>query len=473
VNGSDPPDGGGPGALVVATDPQIAYWSVGTTERLVLAYRDESGAFTPDAKSQTLTPKSPRTESAISFSADRGRTWIRSGPVMAQPDACAGSTSQCAFGLAGAPAIAPRETTLNVLLASLAFTKDGLDTPDALAVAYSQDLVSWSPPLITAYKAGRTPEAPTLARARDRSVLAFTDHERGRLWLASSMSDPPQFLAPELIPLSDDDAHKAMPIVHLTNAEQGHVAFMIPHGEDGTTFDLRVLHIWRTVSVLNVATPWQSSTIFKLDGVSIEPAFPGALDRAWRDDHPMAFAVGNNGQHFWLAFRQRSTSTGQSAVALIECDASYAPECVVDSFGQNSGGWTLHEFASAGGGAQMMPVLAADKDSDSAALAWLEQTSGAAITVRGTTTTDGALHFSAPRDLRADGDAGAFTPCPSANAIAGTTHYYASRMGQAVFPFDPMGSDPLAVVTAHPDSSGGCSALGDLTHDLHVGVVAW
>jgi hypothetical protein len=294
-------------------------------------------------------------------------------------------------------------------------------------------------------------------------------------------SDPPDYTSkPYLLPISADDegVPKAHPIARFAGFLQAYIVYLLPRDEEGTTFDLRVLDVWRKRIPPDGLTPWQASIIYRLDSIAIEPTRPGALGRTWRDAVPVSFAVGK-GPHLYLAWRQRTSSTGKSEVFLLDCDATAGVSCIVEQSGQNSSGWRIRAVGDIGlaspyAGSKYQPVVGADRDSDAVSIAWLEETSpgSAQVSLVGMVSRDGGDIFDSIHDLRTN-NGGPWTPCPTAAAVdASTSHYYASRASSIVLPYDPHFDPAPTTVTAHADSRD-CQSLGELTYDLHVGVLAW
>lgn len=474
-NGSDPPDGGGAAGVLYANDPALGLWKqYGQTDRLVLAYTDESGAFDVDEITHRLVPKAKQSKTGVSFSSDYGKTWTRVGPLpLAAPDC----TSRCAVALAGSPALSANENVRTVDLVSLAYTDASLDVPDAIAVSSTRDLVSWDPARIAVQIPGRPPSRPSFARRNSSSVIAFTDRPRGEIFMASSSFDPPAFDVQTITVgnLADDDAYKDRPILRLTTASQGHIAYIIPRSADGATFDLRMLHVWRDIDIYGNASPWNGSTIFAMNAVTIDPTLDGALGRAWRDAYPFTVAVGDSGKHLYLAYRQRSTVSGVSEIFFFDCDSTDGGNCAIDDGGQLTGGWRVRHYApTTYTGGQYLPVLAADIYGKAAALSWLQETApgSGTFTLMGTYTTDSGDHMTAPADLRA-GNGGPWKPCPTASEVAAGVHSYGERSAQIVVPWDESFGPKPTIVTAHVDSTYGCQDMGELTFDQHIGVATW
>ena len=474
-NGSDPPDGGGAIGKLYANDPALTVWKqYGKPDRVVLAYTDESGVFDADEQAHRLVPKSSRSATGVSYSHDYGKTWTRVGPIAPAPAGCA---DPCAIALAGMPALAPNESVPSIVLATLAYTRPDAELPDAIATSATRDLDHWDAPRIAVHMPGRAPSRPSIARRNTTTVMAFTDRIKGEIFLASSQADPPTF-AVEAITVgnfADDGAFKDRPIVSLSSAGQAHVAYVIPRASDVSTFDLRVVHAFRQVDMFGGATPWTVSTIFKMDAIAIDPTLPGALGRAWRDAYPYAFAVGDLGKHFYLAYRQRSTSSGLSEIFFVDCDAGDGGNCAIDENGQLTAGWRVRHFpATKYSGGQFMPTLAADPYGPAMSLAWMQETApgSGSFTVMAMTSTDFSDHLTTPVDLR-EGNGGAWTPCPTASEIAKGVHSYGERMAQIVVPWDGTPGTHPTFVLAHADSSYGCKDLGELTFDQHIGVATW
>ncbi len=475
-NGSDPPDGGGAIGKLYANDPSMAVWQqYGVPDRVVLGYTDESGLFDADEQTQRLVPKARRSANGVSYSSDYGKTWTRVGTIPPAPATCA--SPPCAIALAGAPALSENESVKTVDYVSLAYTRDDVAAPDAIATMSTLDLVHWSEPRVAIYIPGRPPSRPSFSRRASTSVVAFTDRVKGELFVATAEQDPPVFKieTPSVGRLADDDVYKDRPLVRLTSNAEGHIAYIIPRSEDGATFDLRIIHIWRTVDINGTSTPWNGSTIFVMNKITIDPTLPGALGRAWRDAYPFTFEVGDRGNHFYLAYRQRSTSTGQSEIYFFDCDARDGGNCAIEDAGQLTPGWRVRHFPPTSyTGGQFMPIVAADRYSTAASLAWFQETEpgSGSFTLMGLSTKDSGDHLTAPRDLRA-GQGGAWSPCPTASTIAAGVHSYGEHSASIVAPWDPMVSAEPTFVTAHADSSYGCKDTGELTFDQHIGVTSW
>jgi hypothetical protein len=475
-NGSDPPDGGGAIANNYANDPALTVWTqYGKPDRLLLAYTDESGLYDADLAAQRLVPKPTRSANGISYSDDLGKTWTRVGPIAPASASCTHPT--CAVALAGMPAMSPVETIPSINLVSLAFTRTDLDVPDAIAAMSTSDLVHWSEPRVVVNIAGRPPTRPSISRRNATSVMAFTDRVRGQLFVASAESDPPVFRleTPTGGRTEDDDAFKDHAIVRLTTNEDAHIAYVIPRSEDGATFDLRIIHLFRSVNILGDATPWHASTIFVMNKITIDPTLSGALGRAWRDAYPFAFDVGDTGNHFYLAYRQRSTSSGQSEIWFVDCDSTEGGNCSIEDTGQLSSGWRIRHFpGTTFTGGQFMPVIGADRYSTAMSLAWLQETAPASgsFTLMGMHSIDSSDTLTPPSDLRA-GNGGAWSPCPTAAAVAANVHSYGERSASIVVPWDSTVSPTPSIITAHTDSSYGCRDLGELTFDQHIGIATW
>lgn len=472
-NGSNPPDGGGPRASLYATDPDLANF-VGTDggAAVVLAYTDESGRFDADTANGKLVPRAKPSSVGVSFSTDDGKTWTRAGVVPPTDSSC--GAFACAIELAGPPSVATAPFHDDIAVASFAFTKPGLAQPDALAIATTTDFVHWTGPNVVTPVDDAPPGRPSLSRVFRDTTLVFADRNKGELYIADSSFLPYQLGTPEVLsisPFSDQSLFKEDPVIFLMNRVEARVVYTSPRTEDGTAFDLRMLHLFRTQDYLGNLSAWQASTIFRLDDVRIETAEAGALGRAWRDAHPISFANGNSGQHIWLAYRQKSTTTGQSAIFLVDCDAGDEGNCVVEhDTGNNSAGWRIRRFDSAYTGAQLQPVVSAGPDSDTATLTWIQQVrpDSPDVVLLGVSTRDGGTTFSTPAVL-----AGPWTPCPTAGLVDANTHYLAARGAGLVLPWDPKQQPSPTFVNGWADSRYGCAAKGDLTFDLHVEAVQW
>jgi hypothetical protein len=466
-----PPDAGTTAPLY-ANDPSLMFYQFEGTTSLLVAYDDESGLATADTESQTLTPLSPASANGLAISNDLGASWTKIGPIAPASADC--GDPACAIALAGSPSLSPQETFSYPSYASLAYTKPGLAAPDAVATSWSQDLVTWSAPRVVGMVPGGAPSRPSYARQLDVAVIVYTDPPSGALYVGSSMANPPSFdVEQPYIAVVDQPKPKDKPIVRVTSRVSAHVAYLIPHDTDGTQFDLRLIDLFRNVDVNGNASPWDSGTIFRFDGIAIDPTLPGALGRSWRDAYPYSFEVGNGGTHYYIAFRERSTSTGQSTVFLVDCDATQQSNCSTDDQGYAGDAWRMRAFPSLYGGGQYMPVIAADWNSSAVSIAWLEQaTPGSTeMTMAGILSLDDGDHFTAPRDLRTT-SGGPWTPCPTAAALAGTIHSYGEHIASMVLPWGASQAEPT-VITAHPDSSGGCMAWGQLTFDQHIGIETW
>ncbi len=466
-----PPDAGVTPPLY-ANDPSLMFYDDGTTTALLVAYNDQSGLATANTETQTLTPITPASANGLAISRDLGASWTKVGPLAPASADCGDPT--CAIALAGSPSLSPQETFPYVSYASLAYTQTGLAAPDAIATAWSQDLMTWSAPRVVGTVPSGAPSRPSYARQFDVAVVVYTDPPSGALYVGSSMANPPDFeIEQPYISFVDQAAPKDKPIVRVTSKTSAHVAYVIPHDSDGTQLDLRIIDLFRNVDVNGVASPWDSGTIFRLDGIAIDPTLPGALGRSWRDAYPYSFEVGDGGTHYYIAFRERSTTTGQSTVFLVDCDATLQSNCSVDDQGYAGDAWRMRAFPSLYGGGQYMPVIAADWGSSAVSLAWLEQASPGSteMTMAGILSLDDGAHFTAPRDLRAT-SGGPWTPCPTAGVVAGTIHSYGEHIASMVLPWSATQAEPT-VLTAHPDSSGRCMAWGELTFDQHIGIETW
>jgi hypothetical protein len=475
ANGSDP-DAGPPLADLYANDPSLAYDLV--NDALVLAYDDQSGAFQADTATDTLVAVAPASRAGISRSWDHGATWARVGPIPPADSSC--GDPQCALALGAGGTLEPMETDGDVLYAGLAYTDPALAAPDSIATSLSTDSgATWSTPRIAGYIPGLPPGEPSLARSGVDTVIAFTDTVQGDLFLLIAPTDPPTFEPPYLVPISGDDVgvFKAHPVLRLASSTVGFVAYMLPHDDRGTTFDLRVTAIVRTLTPFGY-TPWQGYVAYRLDGVTIDPTRPGALGRTWRDDVPLGLTIGY-GPHVYVTFREPSSRTGWSEILLLDCDASWLPDCDVQADGSNSFSWTLAALddrvaSNPFTGGKYRPRVSADPFGSAIALSWMQevQPGSAEVTLAGTvSTTMGGVTFGPAMDLRAD-SGGPWTPCPTAGLADATDHSYGSHDALVTLPFVGGQDEEPIVIGAHVDSSS-CLDLGQLTFDQHVAVTTW
>lgn len=476
ANGSNP--SGLPSlAPLYASDPVLGYDL--STDTVLLAYDDEAGAFDADVATRTLVPRPNATRAGLSVSPDHGRSWTRIGPV-APADAGCGD-QRCAVRLDGSPSLAPLEASGSVVYVSLASTDAALREPDAIAYAASTDAgAHWSAPRVAGYLAGRPPGEPSLGRAGNATLVAYTDRVKGELQLVVADGEPPALGAAYAVPIERDDVGvpKAHPIVRMVTGLKAYVAYLLPRDDEGTTFDLRMALLTRDVTKFGLS-PWQGLVVFRLNDVAIDATRPGALGRTWRDDAPVAFAVGH-GPRLYLAYRQRSSRTGSSEVFVAQCDASTMQSCAVESDGTNATSWSVSAVAdlvpsAVPPGGQLRPLVAADALGSAVAFGWMQEvTPGSSqVTLFGTlSTSDAGLQLGAATDLRAGAGGGPWTPCPTAATVDAVTHSYGAHDALVVVPPGPTANGP-AVVGAHVDSSGGCEDLGPLTFDQHVAVSPW
>jgi hypothetical protein len=477
-NGSNP---GSVAALadLYANDPALGYDS--TSDTVVLAYDDEAGAFDADTTTQTLVPRPRPSRAGISISKDHGTTWSRVGPI--QPANANCGDPQCALALGGSATLAPFSDSGNVLYVGLASTDASLAVPDALAYATSDDGGGhWTVPRLTGSIPGRPPGEPSMDRAGTTAMVVYTDRVQGELQLLTGAADPFDFpYPPAAVPIDRDDVGvaKAHPIVRSVDGTHAYVAYLLPRGEQGTTFDLRVAFLYHPLTLLQFE-PWHGLVVFRLDNVAIDATRPGGLGRAWRDDAPVSFAVAY-GPRLYLAFRELSTQTGTSRVYVAQCDATLGSNCAVEADGTNSTGWSIFAVDDlvastpfhAGG--QYRPVVAADRYGSAVAVSWMQevQPGSTGVTLAGAASTaDAGLELGPAIDLR-QGNGGPWTPCPTAGLVGGALHSYGDHDALVVLPFDPKTASAPTVVGAHVDSSGGCQDLGELTYDQHVAVSPW
>jgi hypothetical protein len=477
-NGSNP---GALGALadLYANDPALGYDV--DTDSIVLAYDDEAGAFDADTTNDTLVPRQRPSRAGISVSRDHGATWSRVGPILPATPSCGDPV--CAVALGGSATLAPLSYSGNVLYVGLASTDPSLAVPDALAYATSDDGGGhWTVPRVTGRIPGRPPGEPSMDRAGSTALVVYADRPQGELQILTGNADPFEFPnPPAAVPIDRDDVGvpKVHPIVRSVDGTHAYVAYLLPRDEQGTTFDLRVALLYHPLALLQFV-PWQGLVVFRLDNVAIDATRPGGLGRAWRDDAPVSFAVAY-GPRLYLAFRERSSSTGRSRVYLAQCDASLGSNCAIQADGTNSAGWATFAvddlvastpFPAAG---QYRPVVAADRFGSAVAVSWMQevQPGSTEVTLAGAVSTaDAGLELGPAMDLR-EGNGGAWTPCPTAGLVGAALHSYGDHDAVVVLPFDPKTASTATVVGAHVDSSGGCQDLGALTFDQHVAVSTW
>lgn len=475
TNGSNP-TATSPLVDLYANDPALSYDLV--HDAVVLAYDDEAGAFGADTDTGKLLPLAAPSRAGISTSADHGKTWTRVGPIPPVGAGC--GDARCAVAVGAGGALAPFESAGSVVYVGLGYTDPTLAAPDALVSSLSTDSgATWSPARIAGWTPGRPPGPPSLARLGHGSVVAYTDTAQGELFLLLAASEPPAFEPPYAVPIDNDDVGvaKANPVLRLASSTLGYVAYMLPRDDQGSTFDLRVALLFRTLTPEGY-TPWQGVLAFALDGVTIDATRPGALGRTWRDDAPIDLSLGM-GPHVYLTYRQLSSRTGSSEVFLVDCDASFAPNCDVEADGTNSLGWNVHALDDIAAstpftGGKYRPRVSADPYSDALAVSWMQETApgSAQVTLGGMSSID-QLTFGPEVDLRAGGNGGPWTPCPTASLVDATNHSYGSHDALVLLPYiGGQDAEPVAV-GAHVDSSGGCDELGELTFDQHVAASAW
>jgi len=472
ANGSNP--GTVPAlAYLYANDPAISYNL--TNGAMLLAYDDEAGAFTADTTHDVLVPKASPSRAGISASSDHGKTWTRVGPIAPAGAGC--GDPQCAVQIAGSASLEPSETSDQSFWVGLAYTGASLTVPDAIAYSSSSDRTQWSPARIGGWMANRPPGEPSIARAGGASVIAFTDLTQGELFFLPFDGAAPPPGAPYLVPIVRDDAGvpKAHPIVRLYSGLLGYVAYLLPHDEQGTTFDLRVAKITRSYTQLGL-TPWQALVAFRLDDIAIDPTRPGALGRNWRDATPIGLALGK-GPQIHLVYRALSSETGRSKVFVVECDATSVDDCAIEGDGTNSLSWTITALddllpSTSPGGGEYRPTVAADKLSGAVAFTWMKETApgSAQVQVLGASSTNPeGLELTAATSLTGGAP---WTPCPTAGLVGADTHSFGTHDSTTVLPFMSDDTD-ATVVTGYVDSSLGCQELGQLTFDQHVEVATW
>lgn len=454
------------------------------TDLIVLASEDESGAIelAPDG---SRSKKAHPSWAGVSLSRDRGRTWEKQAPIA--PDKVGCSEGLCALSLLGAPRVIADDDGPRITYATLARTSEkaeGTGGADAIAVTQTFDGKSWTPLRIAARMDEGISEPFSLDSGNQSFSVAFATTLTGRLFIAyddyvDHVIAP--FKGPDEIALPRPGLVRN-PILRLTDAYSGFLAYMQPHDAMSSSFDLTVAHVTRLklvgagpgVPAHYIAVPWFVDDVVLLrNNVQIDPLVAGALDRPFRDASPMSFELSNFGRRMHLAYRTVGPDLPGSRVVVYSCD-SERDYCLSDAPLGTWDGWfrQVIDDCSAHGG-QYQPSLVTRREGDDVGITFYQRMTADPADLRvelmGARSVSGGYSFTKPRPVQPT----PFIPCPDAYGPSFAPHRFGDYVGGlALSSASTATKGPPTFLTAHPMSTT-CVDAHESTDDQHVEVVSW
>ncbi|MBK9266013.1 MAG: exo-alpha-sialidase [Polyangiaceae bacterium] len=477
-NASDPPPAPASVLYTLKNEVSALYVRAAGQDRVIFAYNDQSGFYTPSPGTGQLTPKLSQSNAGLSYSLNAGVDWIRHGPLPPNPNC---GDPVCPTLLRADPWLA--QNSSRILYSHLAITKTSPsldnDDPDAVAVSKSLDGgLTWSPMRVALHDPGQFVDKSSIALFENAAVIAAirvvgqttwpilvaTSDDAGDSWMPLTVLNVPQLNI------------KKNPIVRLTSATSGYLCYMeLDSMSSDGIYDLRVVRLSRQAG----SSTWETTRIFALENLQIDPFIEGATanpnigPRYWRDTVPVSFDVSSDGTHLYVAFRNKLQ--GDTFVMLADCVDAPMGTCA-HAAGTNVS-WRTQNFRPGTPGiSQYQPGVTASSivNDETIALTWYEEApfpDSVSILVVGTYSRDGGTTWSPRYNIRPERQY--WEPCPNAAATQSSPGSIGDYFQSAILPLEYGVDAHPWIVTGFTASDAGCADLGEVTFDQHIQATVW